>query len=265
MKYSVLIAIALFGMLASCSPSDDGGSATANVYIPLTLDSYWNYDVTGSGAAAGRDSLFVANDTVINTKTYQKFKTGALPIGFYSNSLNGNSLRQDGDRLLLTGGAGLNVAAAFPVDLNLVDFVVFDESAGDGEALGSFTGTLSQTFQNIPLTIDYNLKSTAMQTLPTYTSPNGDAYTDVKSVKTTLNLKVVATVEVTPGFSLPITVLNSQDVVTSTQYFAKGIGVVYATTNITYNLAQAIPGSNIPQSGTQTQEEFLDTYHISTN
>jgi hypothetical protein len=74
----------------------------------------------------------------------------------------------------------------------------------------------------------------------------------------------VASVEVTPGFVLPVTVLNSQDVVVSTQYFAKGIGVVYSATTIAYNLAQAIPGSDIPTSGTQTQEEFLDTYNIVT-
>ncbi|MGK4568037.1 hypothetical protein [Flavobacterium sp. 3HN19-14] len=267
MKHTALIAIALFGLLASCSPSDDEGSASANVYLPLGADNYWNYDVTGSAAAAGRDSLFVANDTVINTKTYQKFKTGALPVGFYSNSLNGNSVRKEGSKLLLSGGAGLDVASTLPVDLNLTDFVVFDENAADGQSLSDVTDNISQTFQDIPLTIKYTLKSAAVTTLPTYTSPNGDTYTDVKSVKTTLQVKVVATytVEGLP-VPIPITILdnyaNDSNLVSSTQYFAKGIGVVYSTTTISYALATAIPGTDIPQSGTQTQEEFLDTYHV---
>ena len=58
--------------------------------------------------------------------------------------------------------------------------------------------------------------------------------------------------------------MSAQDVLVSTQYYSKDIGMVYNLTNINYNL-NTLPTGNpltIPQSGSQTQEEFLDVYQI---
>ena len=75
-----------------------------------------------------------------------------------------------------------------------------------------------------------------------------------------LNLKITTT-QTIGGFPVTVTVLSPQDVVTSTQYYAKGIGMVHTNTNITYQL-QEFPGVTFPfpSSGSQTQQEFLDTY-----
>jgi len=77
-----------------------------------------------------------------------------------------------------------------------------------------------------------------------------------------LNLKITTT-QVVSGITVPITLMNAQDVVTSTQYYSKNIGMVYANTLINYQL-NSIPGVTlpIPSSQTATQEEFLSTYHL---
>ena len=254
-------------ILASCSNDNSSGNASVADYLPLTDGNYWTYDVTTVGqGTSNRDSLYVANDTVINTKTYKKMKTLAIPFGFYSNSLRNNGLRKENDAIYMTGNAGLNLGDVLPIDLSVSDLMIFKESATLDQQLGSVSGVINQDFQGYPLVMNYTMKTTALETLPSFTAEDNTVYTDVKKVKITLNLKVSTTITV-PGIPIPLTValLNPQDVVVSTQYYAKNIGMVSTNTIISYELQDfsqfgiALP---IPQSGTQTQNESLDTYLV---
>ena len=77
-----------------------------------------------------------------------------------------------------------------------------------------------------------------------------------------VNVKITTT-QTIAGFPVTFTVLQPQDVVTSTQYISKNIGVVYTKTITSYNIDSAIAGNlGIPASSTQTQEEFLDTFNV---
>jgi len=255
-------------ILTSCSSDDSsGGAASATNYLPLTDGNYWTYVTNVVGQpTSNRDSLYVANDTVINTKTYKKIKTLAIPFGFYSNSLRDNGLRKESDAIYMTGNAGLNLGNVLPINLNVTDLIIFKESATVNQVLGSVSGVINQDLQGYPLVMNYTLKTTALETLPTYTAEDNTVYTDVKKVKTTLTLSVTTTVTI-PGIPIPLTVplLNSQDVVVSNQYYAKNIGMVSANTIISYELQDfsqfgiTLP---IPQSGSQTQTELLDTYLV---
>ena len=267
MKSRLLLLGAAVALFMSCSPDNDNDSSgTDTDYFPLASGDYWTYDVPGNATTlSGRDSLYVGNDTVINAVTYKKMKTKAQPFGFYSNSLNGNGIRKDGDKIRLTGAASVNFGTGLPINLDVADFVVFKESATDGEQLSVLNGTLTQTipgFEAYPMTITYSLKAMATGSLPTFTAPDGTVYTDVKTVKTTLNVKI--TTMIAP-LVVPVPVLAPQDVVVSTQYYAKNIGMVYANTAMHYELQDfsafglSLP---IPQSGSQNQEEILDTYHV---
>jgi hypothetical protein len=254
-------------ILSSCSSDDSSGNVVVADYLPLTDGNYWTYDVTTVGqGTSNRDSLFVANDTVINTKTYKKIKTLNIPFGFYSNSLRNNGLRKENDAIYMTGNAGLNLGDILPIDLTVSDLMIFKESATANQELGSVSGIINQDLQGYPLVMNYTLKTTALETLPTFTSLDNTIYTDVKKVKITLNLKVSTTVTV-PGLPLPIsvTILNPQDVVVSTQYYSKNIGMVYNNTVISYELVD-LSGFGItlpiPQSGSQTQDEILDSYLV---
>lgn len=267
MKFKLIVLIAAFSFLFSCS-SDSNGDTIIPIeinYIPLTNGNFWTYNVTTNGQTL-RDSLYISNDTTINTKIYKKFETKNAPVGFFSNSLNKNGLRKEGTSLLLTGTLALDFGVGVPINLSVTDFVIFNENATNNQELGSVTGTINQTVQTYPLVIDYTLKSIAIETLPTYTS-YGQVYSDVKRVKTILNAKITNTSTVIIlGIPTPFitTILSPQDVVVSNQYYSKSIGMVHTNTLINYQLNSLPIGVTLPfpSSGSQTQDEFLDVYDV---
>jgi hypothetical protein len=77
-----------------------------------------------------------------------------------------------------------------------------------------------------------------------------------------MNLEITTTMDVF-GFPVTFPILAPQDVLVSTMYFAKDIGMVYANTVISYSL-EDFSAANIelpiPSSGTEVQQEFLDVY-----
>lgn len=260
MKKILIVAFSASVLFACSSDDNDNGPGSGVVYLPLTAGNYWTYDVEGS-TVSGRDSLYVANDTVIGGDTYKKMKTQFLAFGFYSGALNNNGVRNSNGSVVVTGNAGLNLGEAFPIEIALSNFTLLKDNASDGQQLGSVSGSIEQTFQTYPLTLDYTLKSTAQTSLPTYTA-NGNTYTDVKVVQVRMNLKISSTTDVF-GFPVTIPILAPQDVVISTMYFAKDIGMVHSTTQISYNL-EDFSGAGfdlpIPASGNEVQQEFLDSY-----
>lgn len=263
MKIKFIILTVAFTFLFSCSTNSDGDGINATVtdYIPLTNGNFWTYDISTNGQYQ-RDSLYISNDTTINSKIYKKLKTKNAPIGFFSNSLNGNGLRKNGTSLLLTGNVALDFGIGVPINLGVSEYEICNETATANQQLGAVSGTINQTIGTYPLVFEYTLKSVAVENLSTYSS-NGNVYLDVKRIKTTLNVKITTTITVS-GFPLTATILSPQDVVVSNQYYAKNIGMIYTNTAINYNL-NSLPGGltlPIPSSGSQTQDEYLDTYDV---
>jgi hypothetical protein len=259
MKFKLLLAITFLSVLISCS--NDSNITSDTNFMPLSIGNYWKYNVV-SNAQTQRDSLYIVRDTTINSKVYKKFKTKNNPNGFFSNSLNKNGLRREGSALLLTGTMALDFGVGVPINLNLVDYVIFNENATINQQLGTVSGTVNQTIQSYPMVVDYTLKSIAIESLASFTS-NNHIYTDVKRVKTILNAKITTTF-VVGGFPLPVTVLSAQDVVISNQYYSKNIGMVYTNTLINYQLNSLPGGINLPlpSSGSQTQDEYLTVYNV---
>jgi len=248
-------AFLLFACSSSSEETTSGSTPSNSDYFPLSINNYWTYTVD-----AMRDSLYIASDTLIAATSYKKCKAKDFPVGFYSNSLNKNGIRKSGDEILASGTFDLETFTGLPIAISLNNFIIFKENTTSGQTLGNVTGSIQQTVQDFPLTIQYKVTSIAGATLPNYTAPNGDAYSNVKAVNTIINLQVS-----TVYLGIPFVVLPSQDVLVSTQYFAKDIGVVHTNTNLQYALTSGIPSGiplPIPSSGNQTQQEFLDNYHI---
>ena len=77
-----------------------------------------------------------------------------------------------------------------------------------------------------------------------------------------MSLKITTT-QTIAGFPITLTILPQQDVVVSTQYLSKNIGIVYTKTNTNFTLDATIAAQiGLPVSNSQEQEEFLDTYNI---
>lgn len=260
MKIKLIATVLLLAFLTSCSNDDSSVSGDSGNYLPLANGNFWTYNVVGQ--SGGRDSLFVANDTLISGATFKKIKTKFLPYGFFSNSLRENSVRTNGNLVQLSGGLGFDLGIELPIDVALSNFTILKNNASANEVLSTTSGTFTQTFESYPLTFNYTLKSVADGSLPTFTLPDGEIYTDVLKTKIILSIQITTTTTI-PGTTFPVTlnVLDQQDVVTSTQYYSKNIGMVYTNTLISYSLNPSLGTLlTIPTSGSETQEEFLDTY-----
>ncbi len=249
-------------LFASCS-SDSPVATGETAYFPLKIANNWVYNFD-SNLTTGRDSLYTANDTLINSKTYKKNRTLAQPMGFYSNSLNKNSLRAENGTVYLKGTTGFNFDSTFALSIPLDDFIIFKESATANSVLSTITGTINQEIQGYPLTINYVLTSKALESLPTFSAPDVKVYSDVKKVQTTLNLKISTTVTV-PNIPIPVSlvILNTQDVLVATHYYSKNIGMFYTNTLIQYELqdfSQFNVTLPIPSTGSDIQNEVLATY-----
>ena len=263
-----LISCAVEGLEETIGENTNNTNNTNNITtftdaLPLNTGNYWTYDVVG--ATNTRDSLYIFGDETVGAHTYKKFKNrNNIATGFYCSSLNNNNVRKDAGKLLLTGNLSLLQAMTLPtgLDLSVTDFIIFKESATNGEILSEKTGTFQQTISSLPITIEYRLRSIGGENFPSYTSPNNDVYPNVKSTKIVVSLKITST-QTIAGFPITINILPQQDVVVSTQYLSKNIGIVYTKTNTNFTLNATIAAQiGLPVTNSQVQEEFLDTYSV---
>ena len=247
----------------SNNPNNPNNSTTFTDALPMNTGNYWTYDVVG--LANTRDSLYIFGDETVGAHTYKKFKNrNNIATGFYCSSLNNNNVRKEAGKLLLTGNLSVLQGITLPtgVDFSVTDFIIFKENATNGEILSEKTGTFQQTISSLPITIEYRLRSIGGESFASYTSPNSDVYPNVKSTKIIMSLKITST-QTIAGFPITVNILPQQDVVISTQYLSKNIGVVYTKTNTNFSLNAAIAAQiGLPVTTTQVQEEFLDTYSV---
>jgi|JFJP01.1.fsa_nt_gi hypothetical protein len=270
MKTKFLITSLLLIFLISCSSDNDNNSDNGNEapteFLPLKNNNYWTYDVDSDLSSTTnpltRDSIYIANDTLINSITYKKLKTLNSATGFFSSTLRNNGIKIDGSKLLMTGNFNFDFGLTSPISLNVTDFIFFKESGIIGQELSSISGTISQTVQTYPLTIDYTLKSVYNGSQASYLFPNGDDYGDIRKTKIVLNLKIT-TVQTVSGISFPVTIMNAQDVIVSNQYYSKNVGMIYANTVLNYQL-NSIPNVTLPIPSTfnQTQTESIKSFLI---
>ncbi|AXG74587.1 hypothetical protein DVK85_10210 [Flavobacterium arcticum] len=258
----------LFGLslfVLSCS-SDDSSPSVESVtdFLPLSDANYWSYDVTSDAEdGVGNDYLYIANDTVIGTITYKKFKTEDLAFGFFSNALSNNGVRKSGDELLLTGTASFNFSEELPFSIDATNLVIFKENATNNQVIGTLNGVIEEEYEGYVIAFQYELTTTAKENLDTY-SINGETYANVKSMEIKLNLNAILQYDFN-GIPLPITIMPQQDVVVSTQYYAENIGVVHVTTDLEYQLSDLsqypieVP---IPESVAISQNEVLTSYSV---
>ncbi len=280
MKTKLILASLFAILLTSCSHNSsssndevDLSDGIPTVYMPLKINNFWKYNVSSTyngSVTPSKDSLFVSNDTLINSITNKKMKSvGQDPAGpatgFYSSIVHNNSVRIDGSRLKLTGIVNLPTLISDPITINLNDFTIFKENAAAGIELSSVSGDFSRTIETYLLNFNYTFKSVSDENLASYTT-NGQIYTNIKKTKLVLNLTVTYPT-VIGGIATSLTVLPAQDIIVTTQYYAKNIGVIYNDTTIQYALNPAAASSlnlpsTVPVSGNLTQQESVTTYQL---
>jgi hypothetical protein len=261
MRLSFLGFLFLTFSLFSCGSDYDDVLLDEGFSVPLSIGNYWNYKVDSNGIHT-RDSLYILKDTLIDSQNYKKFEANENTVanGFYSSSLNNNGIRQVNNTLFLSGSLDLSTGMNLPIDLNvsLRDFIIFKSNAALNELQSSVSATINEEFNGYPMTINYTLKSLGGQFVNDYTSPDNSFYGKVKTSKIVLTLSISTLIS---GITIPV--LSNQDVLVSTQYVSKDIGVVYSQTLISYTVSQFIADQiGIPASTSQVQEEFLNNYFV---
>lgn len=254
-------------LIISCSSSDDDGGTPVEEnydYFPLTMGSYWTYDNEDSEQEPTRDSLYVSNIEVIDGVNNSEFSALDPVSGFMTNVLSQSMLRTTESELILNGVLGAPPVEGFPeISIPLVNVIVYDMEKSNGTLLSEVSGEIEEVIEDIPLKIGYNIRTIQGETM----EDGYGEYTNssVLTSKIIVNLSIVAEIEIIPGTTIELPILQAQDVVTSTNYFADEIGVIFCDTLIEYQLEDLsslgidLP---IPSEGSSTATQNLDTYQI---
>lgn len=257
---SILLASIIIATI-SCSKKDDpivtqdtstistAGDDVVTTFFPNILLNSWTFASTttivtptpanGTLPTTATDVLRIDADVIENSIAYKIMKTSpANPMGFYCNMVNNNKLRVVGSSVKMTGNINFNVSSN-PIMFSVKDFTIFKENAVAGTEVGIANGIFDTTIQAsngsaVPVSGNYNIKSVADVSLASLVVGN-ITYNDVKKTIITINITGNANLGTTS-----IAALLAQDVVVSTQYYAKGVGVIKAETIIKYEFAPTV-------------------------
>jgi len=237
MKLRILSIALVMISLFSCSSDDTSMNDTNNSdYFPLTTGNEWNYinssQTQGEQEVTNDEKLTITSE---NDNAYA-FNSSADPLerGIITGILaNGNLSKQNGQ--LVYNGEYVVDLSLYNLDnltIPLTDLVVYDINASAGENLSNISNTIDQTFniqgQAIPLVIEYSLNTQQNEILESY-SVSGTSYENVLKSSVSLTLEVNADIIV----SIPL--LEEQQVLTSSNYYAENIGLIYSENQANYN------------------------------
>jgi hypothetical protein len=234
-------------------------------YFPQNIGNHWIYDVQGEGFS-GEDYLYVNGETTENGTIYKTFATQNTPTGFYSTLLTSGKLSTVNSITSYTGTINIGEMLGGMEDLtfDLTNFVILDAEASQGNLLSSESGAIYQDLGEYALEVEYNLFSTSEGSLELFVLENGSNYNDVKISSLTLSLKVNFVITFM-GIQIPYTILNTQEVISSSQYYANNIGMIFADTQIEYHLEE-IPDIGIeipvPENYQYNLQEILTTFSL---
>lgn len=264
-------------LLLSCSDDDnatdtipDNSSITGN-YFPTNLDSFWDYDVQASSTAA-TDSTFSTDALTVESINNNDFILSAnagLPTnGTMSGILVSGTLTNSDTTLSLNGSLDLPEELTDLIDFNITlnNAILYNINASSSTLLYSLNEQVTQDVQGFPVAIDYEVKSKSLGFYNTI-SLNNEEYTNVVSSEIILNLSATTSVDF-GGFPVTITILEPQDLLVITSYYAENIGLVRAESNFDYEISAtaiaALANSGIdlgiPASGTASNVQELTTY-----
>jgi len=266
--------------LISCSNDDvvNFDNDTENIavegdYFPSQIGNYWKYDVSTtnnltSNNTVSQDSLYLISESA---STLMLDVNNGLPAnGPIIGLLSSGTLTKSDTTLSIDGVLELpeELSEFVDFDINLDNFVLYNTEANNNTQLASNSNSITENFDGYPLTINYELTSTAVSFSETL-SLNGNVYSNVIISKLALNLEVTTTINVS-GIDLPLAILEPNDVLISTNYYVEGIGLVQADSNTSYQISDsAITALNaagvtipIPTSGSTTIDQVIDNYFV---
>lgn len=285
MKNKLLILFSLFLIITSCSSDDDtvtpvvieipnNGTpqvATTGDFFPLSASNEWNFNVvnTNNGDNTSTNSVDVLKVETVNTDSYTlSVNNNTVANGTLNSLLVSGEVKTTDTQLTSTGSLDLPIGIGNDLSIAFTDAKFYDTTKNINQEIYTTSGVINQTFNTIPLTIDYTLNATQLDNLDTYTN-NGVTYINVTSARINLNVSVNATVTIIVTTVLPV--IDPQNVLTIDAYYADGIGLIYAEAASGYTLnantvqlltTAGVDLGNIPTTLSLTNTQTIDTYTV---
>ena len=252
-------------IIVSCSTNDDKQEdpvVEVYNYFPLTLSSYWNYNNENEEGIA-KDSLYTSSNEVLNGLNYTKFIASEPISGFMTSMMSQNLMRTAESKLFLNGEFGTPLIEGFPdISIPLTDLIIYDKEAENGTLLSEVIGEISEIIDDIPIIINYTISTIQGDILDEGTG----AFSSNKVLTSSiiLNLSISTNIEIL-GTVIVIPILQAQDVIKTTNYFASGVGLIFSESLIEYELEDLsslgidLP---IPSEDSSSATQNIDTYQI---
>jgi hypothetical protein len=252
-------------IIVSCSTNDDKQEdpvVEVYNYFPLTLSSYWNYNNENEEGIA-KDSLYTSSNEVLNGLNYTKFIASEPISGFMTSMMSQNLMRTAESKLFLNGEFGTPLIEGFPdISIPLTDLIIYDKEAENGTLLSEEIGEISEIIDDIPIIINYTISTIQGDILDEGTG----AFSSNKVLTSSiiLNLSISTNIEIL-GTVIVIPILQAQDVIKTTNYFASGVGLIFSESLIEYELEDLsslgidLP---IPSEDSSSATQNINTYQI---
>lgn len=228
--YSLLISCFIS---ISCSEDDTDTQNPQNDknYFPLVINNSWDYQNTVSAPnqndVVNQETLSISNSTLVGANTTFEFET-TNPVNSAPTTLalSNGFLYKDGTSLIYTGSFGLGLPEFPDLNFEVQDGVIYDKNANEGTELFSFSNSIQESVEGFPITIDYTISSVMGNRIENL-EVSGQTYDDVISSELVVNMTVSS--------DFGIDILENQDVVVVTNYFAKDIGLIKSETDTNFN------------------------------
>ena len=259
----ILIFSAFILASVSCSEEDDSFLVSDTDYFPLELENYWTYNNqlnSNTESSQGVETLSIDNQVRNRFSFSQVIDSQA---GLFTNVLaSGEVCKQSGNQEIIYDG-NLNLA----LDNNLQNFefpledvILYDANFTQGDVMFSNAGELQQNINGFPVDFEYEISSIHKGFLISEVV-NNVTYEDV--FVSEINISLSASVFlVISDFSI----LQKQDVIKITNYYAKDIGLIYSRVNteiIFEDIPEQLNTEISDVNSTSTQN--LISYSLSTN
>lgn len=249
------------------SDDDDGGADDGDTsslrYYSLAMGDRWEYDVETQDMEATRDSLSVAENTVIEGEEFSTFEASLVSNGFMTAFLANGALRETDIRLLYTGAITIPFAEN-EIELELPITPLFDQAAALGDELSSVTQTMVQEIEQAGMVIPLTITAT-VTTVQAGLEENVmvGPFTFDSVISASLNMTATITAEVS---GIPIIVLQEQPVLAVNNTYAQNVGLVQSTVNFNYEFVDLTPfGIELPfpQTASLSSAQTIASFEVS--
>ncbi|QSS97026.1 hypothetical protein [Psychroflexus sp. ALD_RP9] len=250
----LLLATTLF---YSCE-SDDENSIQANNYFDLNVGNSWTYNNTitqDDNSNSGTETLEVSGVETINNQDHFSFtQTNVEQPGLVTSILTSGELYKTNDnaQLVFTGNYNFEATPELPsLNFELNNATIYNQSAQVGASVYNQSNTITHEIQGVPVNINYSINIINGGNIGDL-SVNNETYQNVYQSE----IIISANIEADLGL-IDVTVLQQQDVVTATNYFAPNIGLIRSDV-ITELIFEDLPQISLPDISSTSSQELID-------